>query len=358
VILAVIWILAGLCVLRRLRIKNYPPKLLPGKFLKRQWNKWSPGESQKYGQVRNETSNRDEETAYNGAAMDGPVTAEDAPRRVTSVRSIITLPPYSPVPKATEQVIAREGEREGMDIVVEFPETAEDEEMRRDEEMETLYQIRLRRREEIAEREARRRQRHEARARGDYGRLQQLSHESMAARSRTGTTAAAMLEEHRSRGRETRISAVTYAALGHVRHDGSRLRAGSTDSDQHPLLDSASAITTDASSSIRSQPASSHARTSTDADDGDVGMSHIPPPDYEHLDWGDAPPYESPVADRGEGAPHLPMIESLPRIRIDMSTPFGSVANTPVTATNSPVATSQTESNSSAATPRSASPRV
>ncbi|KAL1964597.1 hypothetical protein VTN77DRAFT_6771 [Rasamsonia byssochlamydoides] len=344
VTVGVFWTLTAYCYLRRLRIKNYTPKLLPGKFLKQQWKRWSPGKSRQYGQVPSEALNRNEDTTYTGAAPDQQITDSDGPRRVTSIRSIITLPAYSATPKPTEQVIAREGERGGMDIVVEFPETAEEEEMRREEEMESLYQIRLRRRQEIAEREERRRLRREARARGDYALLDQLSRESIAARSQTGTTAAAMLAEHQSRGRERRISAVSYYDLGHVRHDGSRIRAASTDSDQRPLLDCASAIATDATNSIRSQHAISHVSTQTEPDDGDVGASRIPPPAYDQLDWGEAPPYESPTADRGEGAPHLPVIESLPTIRIDMATPLGSAANTP--AANSPVDASQTQSNS------------
>lgn len=350
-ILAVIWIIAAYYFIRRLRINNCAPKLLPGKFLKRKWNEWTPGTSQRYGQVPNGVCNRDEDTTYNGAASEQPGTNSNGPQRMTSIRSIITLPSYSPVPKPTEQVIAREGERGGMDVVVEFPETAEEEERRREEEMEALYQIRLRRRQEIAEREERRRQRQEARARGDYERLQQLSRESRAARSQS--TAAAMLAEHQSRGRERRVSAVSYADLGHVRHDGSRIRACSTDSDQRPLLDSVSAMGTDASNSIRSQPTISRVSTQLDADDGDVGTSQIPPPAYDEIDWGDAPPYESPVADREEDAPRLPTIETLPTIRIDLASPLSSSVNT--SAPNSPVSAGQGQSESLDATPHSPS---
>ena len=71
--------------------------------------------------------------------------------RNTSVRSVMTLPAYSQAPKETEQVIGREGERAGMDTVVEFPEDPAEEEARREEEMESLYQIRQARRQEVAE---------------------------------------------------------------------------------------------------------------------------------------------------------------------------------------------------------------
>ena len=65
-------------------------------------------------------------------------------------------------------MLGREGERAGMDNVVELPETQDEEEMQRNGEMESLYQIRLARRAEAAEREARRQARREARARGDH----------------------------------------------------------------------------------------------------------------------------------------------------------------------------------------------
>ena len=163
----------------------------------------------------------------------------------------MTLPPYSQAPKETEQVIGREGERAGMDTVVEFPEHQDEEEARREEEMESLYQIRQARRQEISEREQRRQERREARARGDWARLEELTRESRArtdgARlgatgansSSTNVSAATLLAEHQSRGRERRVSAVTYASLGHVRHDGTRLRANSDESERGALLGSA-----------------------------------------------------------------------------------------------------------------------
>jgi hypothetical protein len=157
----------------------------------------------------------------------------------------MTLPAYSQAPKESEQVIGREGERAGMDTVVEFPETVDDEEARRDDEMESLYQIRLARRREIAERERRRQERREARERGDWERLEELRLQSRLradsanAGSNTDLTAAAMLAEHQSRGRERRVSSVSYADVGHVRHDGTRLRANSEDSERGALLDGA-----------------------------------------------------------------------------------------------------------------------
>ncbi len=165
--------------------------------------------------------------------------------RNTSVRSVMTLPAYSQAPKESEQVIGREGERAGMDTVVEFPETVDEEEARRDDEMESLYQIRLARRREVAEREQRRQERREARARGDFERLEELRLQSRIradaanAGSTTDLSAATMLAEHQSRGRDRRVSSVSYADVGHVRHDGSRLRANSEDSERGGLLDGA-----------------------------------------------------------------------------------------------------------------------
>ena len=88
--------------------------------------------------------------------------------RNTSVRSIMTLPVYRPSPLPSERLIAREGERAGVDTVVEFPETADEEEARREEDMQALYQIRQARRREINERQERRRERAAAREAGDW----------------------------------------------------------------------------------------------------------------------------------------------------------------------------------------------
>ena len=244
-------------VLRRLRAQNRKPTLIPTSFLKQRWYSWSP--RSKYGQVASHDRSRNlstTNTSYNAASNDAEDTAAHTAvtagvDRNTSVRSVMTLPAYSQSPKETEQVIGREGERAGMDTVVEFPEHADEEEQRREEEMESLYQIREARRREIAEREERRQERREARARGDWARLEQMTRESRAraeaARlgsatanaSNTNLSAATLLAEHQSRGRERRVSAVTYASLGHVRHDGTRLRANSDESERGALLDGA-----------------------------------------------------------------------------------------------------------------------
>jgi hypothetical protein len=162
--------------------------------------------------------------------------------RNTSVRSVMTLPAYSYAPREHERVLAREGERAGMDNVIELPETVDDEERQREEEMESLYQIRLARRVEATDREARRQARREARARGD---VQALANIRRRAEEAADLSVSQMLiAEHqaRSHSRDRRVSSVAYGDLGVARHDGTRLRANSSESDNRPLLDSAASI--------------------------------------------------------------------------------------------------------------------
>ncbi|GAB7338454.1 hypothetical protein MBLNU457_4738t2 [Dothideomycetes sp. NU457] len=159
--------------------------------------------------------------------------------RNTSVRSVITLPAYSATPRENDTVIAREGERAGMDTVVENPETAEEEEARREQEMDSLYQIRQQRRREANQRAARRRLRREARARGDFGTIAALRVESQRAAQRRETEgSASMIAEHEILPRGRKVSAVQYGDLGVASHDGSRVRASSNDSGR-PLLHTA-----------------------------------------------------------------------------------------------------------------------
>lgn len=163
--------------------------------------------------------------------------------RHTSIRSVATLPAYSQTAGDNEQILGREGERGGIDVVLENAETAEEEEARREEEMSSLYNIRQQRRQEIAEREDRRRRRREARERGDMASVSAIRQESLlSAQERELRGAAALIAEHQSRSRERRVSSVSYGDLGVARHDGSRVRAGSTSSDRQPLLDSAASI--------------------------------------------------------------------------------------------------------------------
>lgn len=156
----------------------------------------------------------------------------------------MTLPAYSRSVRENERVLAREGERDGIDVVIEAPETEMEEETRRDEEMESLYQIRLQRRQEVEEREDRARRRREARLRGDHAELERIRQERVLAHEqREAAGAAAMIAEHQQRTaeRDRRVSSVVYASLGVARHDGTRIRANSNESDR-PLLDSAASI--------------------------------------------------------------------------------------------------------------------
>ncbi|KAI0160675.1 hypothetical protein GGR57DRAFT_389636 [Xylariaceae sp. FL1272] len=179
--------------------------------------------------------------------------------RNTSVRSIMTLPKYNYNVNEGEQVLGREGDRDGLDVIVDHP-TDEQHEALRDEEMETMYQIRLTRRQQNAEREERRRLTSEARARGDSVALEELRARR---RAETETNDAALNDlretqtEVRSR-RQRAVSSVSYGDLGVARHDGSRLRANSTESERVGLLSDAASI----AQSTRSPSAQSNRRVS------------------------------------------------------------------------------------------------
>lgn len=183
--------------------------------------------------------------------------------RNTSVRSVMTLPAYRTKANDSEQVLGREGERDGVDVVVDLPNVADDESLR-DEEMEALYQIRLARRLEIAEREERRRLRREARARGDSVALGELSERARAASSSSVVTD--LREEHQriKNQRQRAVSSVSYGDLGVARLDGTRLRASSQESERMGLLSDAASIAlstrSPSSLSIRSPSALSHRR--------------------------------------------------------------------------------------------------
>ncbi|KAI9689062.1 MAG: hypothetical protein M1822_000799 [Bathelium mastoideum] len=282
--------------------------------------------------------------------------------RATSLRSIMTLPAYTPAAAPNERILGREGDRAGIDTVVEFPETADETEDRREEEMESLYQIRLQRRREHAAREDRRRLRREARARGDLAEVNRLRRESRllaADAAQDPSSAASMMVDHqtRTRGRDRRVSSVSYAGAGVARHDGTRLREHSAESDRSPLLESAagmgggqqqhrrerseaSLLTTSSMAIEEEGPRASeddyevltlaptHTRASSNAPStaagSDLGEARIPlvdPPEYEDLGggWEDAPPYESPIEPRRRSL--LPRIERLPAIEVTMSSP-------------------------------------
>lgn len=221
------------------------------------------------------------------ATQPDPSTTATTVDRNTSVRSVMTLPAYSRSVRENERILGREGERDGIDVVIEAPETAEEEEFRREEEMASLYQIRLQRRQEVAERDDRRRRRREARARGDHAELQRLRQESvLAVEQREISGAQAMIAEHQSQSRERRVSSVSYADLGVARHDGTRVRANSNES-HRPLLDSAASMSgirpwsthdSIAATSVHRRDRSfSDVSDVSDSDGGGEGMIFPPP---------------------------------------------------------------------------------
>lgn len=242
-------------VLKSIRVRQDNPRFIPTQYLKNKWRNWHPigltgskgsyssrlQEDTSYAPTLHNRSSRQSanlgDVEQNGGANEGTV------ERNTSVRSVMTLPAYSKSVRENERILAREGERGGIDTVVEASETAEEEEERREEEMESLYQIRVQRRREIEEREQRREARRDARRREDYATLATMRQESIwRAQQRASSGAAAMIAEHRAASRERRVSAVAYGDLGVARHDGTRIRANSTDSDNRPLLDSAASM--------------------------------------------------------------------------------------------------------------------
>jgi hypothetical protein len=184
----------------------------------------------------------------------------------------MTLPAYRPAPHDSERVLGREGDRAGIDVVLEFPETvSEIEESRRDEEMEALYQVRLARRTEAAEREELRRLRREARERNDWVALEELRTRSRAQDEARGTRNLEELrEEHaRLRDRPRAVSSVSYADLGVASHDGTRIRANSEESER-PLLGDAASL---ASSRFHRRDRSASSVLSIDSDLPSPGLT-------------------------------------------------------------------------------------
>ncbi|KAF3032488.1 hypothetical protein E8E12_002809 [Didymella heteroderae] len=336
---------------------------------------------------RHEYSNTLQDTEYRGPSVSDSTRdremsgANDAERqagtagvdRNTSVRSVMTLPAYSRSVRENERVLGREGERAGMDNVVELPETAEDEESQRNDEMESLYQIRLARRAEAAEREARRQARREARARGDTIALAEIRRRAEEAADLS--VSQMLIAEHQSRNRDRRVSSVAYGDLGVARHDGTRVRANSHDSDNRPLLDNAASIsgisgrlrglTNQSTNTLdthhRGLSATSIARSSVDSrasnefeipqvvqsrsnssnDIADNGLHTLtsaqdrsrsasrsrgatPSPEIpaeEAPAYEDPPDYTSPVERMAPQLPRLPTLERLPSIRVVTTEP-------------------------------------
>jgi hypothetical protein len=283
--------------------------------------------------------------------------------RNTSVRSVMTLPAYSSAAREDERVLAREGERAGVDTVVELPETLDEEEHQREEEMESLYQIRLARRIEATDREARRQARREARARGDVQALADIRRRAEEAADLSVSQMLIAEHQARTRSRDRRVSAVAYGDLGVARHDGTRLRANSSESDNRPLLDSAASFSGQSRGrdahqrglSVTSLAQSVESRTSDDYDFADAPRSNststggpssggfeIVPlnPERSHNGssgtlphmaeipredapaYEDPPNYESPIDTRAPQLPALNLdLERMPSIQVTEQTP-------------------------------------
>ncbi|RYP07811.1 hypothetical protein DL765_009010 [Monosporascus sp. GIB2] len=194
--------------------------------------------------------------------------------REPSVRSVLTLPAYRHNPDDNEQVLGREGERDGVDIVVEYP-TPEEQEAMREEEMATLYEVRLARQQQIAERAEQRRLRDEARRRGDSVALRELrAQERSTSRSSVVNDLREAHEQAKVR-RQRAVSSVSYHDLGIARHDGTRIRANSTESERIGLLSDAASITpsTRPASSMHQRERSASSILSFDSDVGGMPSS-------------------------------------------------------------------------------------
>ena len=219
-------------------------------------------------------------------AQRGGVNRNDSNRtgqvtRETSIRSILTLPAYRNKPNDNERVLGREGERDGVDVVVELP-TAEEQEAMREEEMEAMYQVRLARREQAAQREELRSQREEARRRGDHVAMAELRSQIRAV-SRDNTPVNELREAHQQvkTRRQRAVSSVSYHDLGVARHDGTRVRV-STDSERIGLLSDAASIiapSTRSPSSLNTHHERQHSTSSFVSIDSDAGTgAHSPAP--------------------------------------------------------------------------------
>lgn len=187
----------------------------------------------------------------------------------------MTLPPYTRTADADEQVLGVAGERDGVDTIVELP-SAEEHEALREDEMATMYQIRLAGRRRNEEREERRRLAQEARERGDTAALNELR-----ARRRAEAEDTTIEELREAQGqirtrRERAVSSVSYHDLGVARHDGSRIRANSTESERVGLLSDAASMAT---LSTRSPSAMSNNRVS---ERGSIAVDTRSPSTHSH----------------------------------------------------------------------------
>ncbi|MCJ1322560.1 hypothetical protein MMC15_007909 [Xylographa vitiligo] len=394
--------------INRLRRNHASPRFVPTQYLKSKWRSFEPlsRDDENVYDPTNSTILTNTSTSYT-PSTEVPTSSEAEVDRRISVRSIMTLPPYRYTPNHDERLIAREGERAGVDTVVEYPESEDEAEARREEEMQALFEIRQARRREAAEREERRQQRREAREQGDWARLRQLEQESRArARARSNASVLApgsaatsqinlnaglqadsafliaeLASQREAASSKRRVSEVSYADLGLARHDGTRIRADSVESDHRPLLDSAASMGGSRNLSRQSSPGrwagirAGHSRNISDASalsimtvDSDLAdgantprtsatrsgsdenapphlqltpqstldLAHVPstePPGYEDQHASptgeEAPPYESPILARGQGIPGMNALPSSRTERAQASSTRDSTSTIP-----------------------------
>lgn len=250
------------------------------------------------------SNNADPTANRNSAATTNTATVD----RNTSIRSIMTLPAYRQSAGTNEQVLGREGERDGIDVIVDLP-TQEEEEELRDQEMATLYQIRTTRRQLLAEREERRDQRREARQRGDRETLANLRAQTRRANEDTTLRDLRSEVERIKDTRNRSVSSVSYGNVGLAHHDGTRVRANSTESERVGLLSDAGSFSqghqrvrsaSSAASADSDMVSLTPTRSAADSQSGglwvtntngtnhelaetDLGDSAMPPPEYEDV---------------------------------------------------------------------------
>ena len=212
-----------------------------------------------------------------------------------------------------------------MDVVVDY-QTEQDLEALRETEMDALYQLRAARRQQVQEREELRRQRREAQQRQDYAALSDIRSRARAA-SNSNNDAVEELRRDIDQAKENRqrsASSVSYAELGVARHDGTRLRASSQESERMGLLadaaDMGNAPRSGANSPMPQQLRSASPVISVDGDfpspglsrtqdrssaasrlsypggragsspelvESDLGVEAMPPPEYENVSLDD-----------------------------------------------------------------------
>ncbi|KFX89538.1 hypothetical protein V490_06958 [Pseudogymnoascus sp. VKM F-3557] len=334
IIIALAACIIGYYSLRSFRRNHSKPTYIPTAYLKRKWLHWDVPQfrmdrtdaahlepistNSTAGPFRSQPPSTGDSSAILSGAFTTPAAANANPAssaasaidRNTSVRSIATLPEYAYLPKSTEQVLGRAGERDGIDTVVKFPDIAEAaEEERREDEMEALYQVRLARRNEIAAREERRRLRREARDRGD---LEALAELRTRGRAESNSNLDALRAEHsRLRERERAVSQVSYDGLGVAHLDGSRVRANSEESER-PLLGDAGDMGAGGRASMGSFSTfdQNTGRYSERYSEDEAGR----PPMYDEISLGagrDVPPGYMPSAHASGG--------NSPRTRPDLS---------------------------------------